>query len=229
MAMLDSVSAYRLMPVNTPVTAVESDTTVKNLSADKAQYGKDALVALKKAQKKQNENARDMAYQKVLRVLERIKALKAMKGGDPVQSAKIITQLAKELRSALKAYLATGGKAGDLSASATTPAATTNDTAKPDPTASVPEVKTPINPYAPPGQPLPEDASFLGTIRELVKALKALLLREVNKAHKDPKTDPKAFEEAQTEILRLEKELDDAQRDLGQAALASGTHTDTSV
>jgi hypothetical protein len=233
MVMLEAVSSYRFTPVVTPVADTKSDPIVKSLT-DKAKAGKDALAALKDAQKKQSQSARDMAYQRVLRVLERIKALKAMKGGDPVQSAKVITQLSKELRSALKAYMATGGKAGDLAASGASTASTPTaapDTPKPETTAS--EVKSPINPYAPPGQPLPEDASFLKDIRELVKALKALLLREVNKAQGsslgDAKADPKVFEEAQTEILRLEKDLDDAQRDLAQAALSSGSHADTTA
>jgi|GEM_PF-4976272 len=122
------VTAYA--PVASALSAAPASLSLRDRQAatvrEKLKVQKQALITLKQQTEAHKDDARALARKRVDQLKERLKMLEQMPGLDPAKKARLIAQLTKELKSAVKAYASAGGSALEVGTTGT-PAAPAAD------------------------------------------------------------------------------------------------------
>jgi hypothetical protein len=96
-------------------TLTDLNDRLKLVKAQKAQAQKTAAGTLNEMPKKTRDDARARAKAKVMQLVERLKIIKELGKSDPKIMAKMLANLMKELKSAVKDYAKAGGNDMDVS------------------------------------------------------------------------------------------------------------------
>ncbi|MCA1935634.1 MAG: hypothetical protein LDL37_09280 [Asticcacaulis sp.] len=96
-------------------TLTDLNDRLKLAKAQKAQAQKNAADTLNEMPKKTRDDARARAKAKVMQLVERLKIIKELGKSDPKIMAKMLANLMKELKAAVKDYAKAGGNDMDVS------------------------------------------------------------------------------------------------------------------
>ncbi len=202
------------------------------------------------------ERIKQQARAKVQSLIERLKILKKMFGANPKEMARAVTQLAKELKAAVKAYQAAGGKELQMAGDLAHPSAPRTNEAKPDEaqadeaqTKALAEEPAPEEDQRPPAEAAAAERGaafydavetkmresigqdgldFAKLVRTFAEAVKDVLNASRGQAMvKKPDKDTKeAFEDADEAFKDLGKALDDMEREIRREVPTLGLRVD---
>ncbi|MFT4090330.1 MAG: hypothetical protein QM645_06330 [Asticcacaulis sp.] len=122
-------------PVQTTLAAASPATTAlrekqAEAAREKLSAQKQALTTLRQQSELRKDEAKALAKKRVDQLKERLKMLEQLPGLDPAAKARLIAQITRELKSAVKAYASAGGTAsetGTSTGSASSSASATDD------------------------------------------------------------------------------------------------------
>lgn len=216
------------------------------IARQKFEAQKQALTTLKQHTESRKDEAKALAKKRVDQLKERLKMLEQMPSLDPAKKARLIAQLTKELKSAVKAYGAAGGASAEIGTGATsptpqaseTPATTTGDT---EDTASDGGENEPRDPARTTAYDsaasrqtderkslkAEEDAAFARDVRDMMRKIKAQLDKAKAEATRDNASED--IKDAEAALSALDEELGAIESSAAATGLTSGLMLSLSV
>lgn len=213
------------------------------IARQKLEAQKQALTNLKQHTESRKDEAKALAKKRVDQLKERLKMLEQMPSLDPAKKGRLIAQLTKELKSAVKAYGTAGGASAEIGTGATsptpqaseTPAATTEDTTS-DGGESEPRDPAQTTPYDTAAsrqtdertsREAEEDAAFARDVRDMMRKIKAQLDKAKAESNRD--TTSEDIKDAESALRALDDELGAIESSAAATGLTSGLMLSLSI
>ncbi|MEM9964483.1 MAG: hypothetical protein AAGC58_03960 [Asticcacaulis sp.] len=218
------------------------------IARQKLEAQKQALTTLKQHTESRKDEAKALAKKRVDQLKERLKMLEQMPSLDPAKKARLIAQLTKELKSAVKAYGAAGGSSAEIGTGASapsptspapqaseTPTTTTEDTAS-DSGESEPRDPAQTTPYDTAAsrqtddrtsREAEEDAAFARDVRDMMRKIKAQLDKAKAVSNRDNTSED--IKDAEDALRALDDEIGAIESSAAATGLTSGLMLSLSI
>jgi len=179
--------------------------------------------AAQEAETAQRQAAKSKARERIDTIIEKLKMIKKVGAESPEVMAKMLAQLVKELKKAIDAYVAAGGKpGGGWSTSLTAPSASSGSTDD-TPAEKAPDVYAEMR-DAVKGSEAGGDMEFVKIAKDIARTIRELMDKaKVQTAFTNPDDETiKAFEDTDDTLKEIDKTLDTLDRAIKASSPAAG-------